>query len=1678
MRFILICLLFFQSLFSVASNEWTHIFGGTGNDEARKVIVAKGGGWITSGFTTSYSNSGNNAMVVRWNKKGEIIWQKVIGDSLDNFGYSVAQDLNGFIYVAGSTNGTSSHGSLDMYLVKLDSSGNVLWEKTYGGPQSDEANSIVLDSNGDIVLAGTTQSFGSGGADAFVLKVDSAGTSIWSKTFGGAGNENFQAITPIRGGGYVLVGSSSSFGNNHGYAVRINNVGDSLWTKSYYLGNYRIPGIINDVKQKDDSALIYTGFSETSNFGNMFHMKTDLNGSLIYFRTSNNLADGGLSIITTSDSGYAIVGYNTNFETSGFLRKFSSSGNQIWERYFKRYSFYYYLLLCENYSVVQNDNGTFTIAGIAGLNGWDGSVDGLIMSIDSSGCDIPELNTPLSANPSSNFCDSASVNTILNAPSGYVSYQWLDYTNGMVRINGANSNTYHAKLAGIYYCLLTSTDNVYYSVPIQISVTAPISQPLVSPAGIFNGCLASSYADGLLSTTNVIGYNYQWLLNGSPIPSANSDYYNPKTNGLYSVIAYNNCSADTSLATDMRLNEGPRNNTISALQDTIFCGKSQTLTLQSNFNQSYYNYAWMVNNSLMSNSPNKNFLDVYVSGNYSLIVRNQCGSDTSNYISVRVDSNAVPTIGTSGTPDLTVYSASGTDYYCGSHTLIYSGQNISSPCIYKWKLNGTTLLGTSSTYTAYTPGTYTLTIHDTCGNSAESSPFVVNATPGGDSITVTNAGSCSYTTLTVANQSNACSWYVIGQPNSVSTSNVYNTINAGSYYCTFQPTNCPLPIITNTVTIASSTGYASISASPSASVCSGNILLTVSETNASYVWKLDGIVIAGANSQSYIATQTGTYYCVISRAGCRIDSVDALILIGTNKIICNQPILCPHNRVDFRVFISEAGTTYQWRRNGIDLTGATQDYLYMNLAGSYDLRITGICGSYLTNSITINSLPKNLSPSGTIHLCDGDTVNLAAPSGAGYTYRWFKDIFSIPDTTQNLLVSSSRNIFSRDTILIKVQILYPGVCWYDTDQDTIIIHKSLPNNIYSSTAIERCGDDSVQLNARTGTGYNYQWYRNTLPIPASNNDKLMVSDSGDYTVSIDYYAGCISNSNIISVNNNMISGSIAVTGSPILCYGDSVQLQLMPTANFYHWSHNNVILGGATSQNYYANDGGIYSVAFSDNSGCTGNESVTIYSIPFTNDQITMQTTNLCSGDSIDLVSYSRNLNFYSRNANQWYFNGVEIPGETNFYLYASQNGNYKIVSMQSCCVVSNDSVDIQFPSTPYSHISSSQNSLCNSSYVTLIADPGLNQSFQWKKNGLDIPGAIYANYNAVTDATYTCQITTSCGVAISNDITITSSFSASLSSSGSTTFCNPDSIQLNALPVSPIYTYEWRRNNVIISAATSSTLYASITGNYSVMISDTNGCFNTSNLISVTALAHVPAPVITTTSPILCPNSSMNMSVDSSIFISHYWRQNGVNIGGATYASYSTAATGLYDCVVASTCGSGTSLPVYVNNGIAPIVNLGNDTTLCIGAYIYLNAGINYGNFYSWSNNTADYYLFFTSQVEDTNLVYVQVINTYGCSASDSILLTFSVCTYVNPLIEQEQIIFFPNPVNDHLFVYNQFEQAYTINIVDLTGRIVLTKKLQTNTAEIDMSMCSPGAYFVIVKSVKGVYQKKIIKE
>jgi hypothetical protein len=149
---------------------------------------------------------------VKLDSSGDVEWTRTIGGSGEDFASSIIQSSDGGYVVAGATGSFGAGYDGDIYVVKLDGSGNVVWTKTIGGSSWDIAASIIQSSDGGYVVAGWTYSFGAGDSDIYIVKLDGSGNVVWTKTISGSDKDFAFSITQSSDGGYVVAGATKSFG--------------------------------------------------------------------------------------------------------------------------------------------------------------------------------------------------------------------------------------------------------------------------------------------------------------------------------------------------------------------------------------------------------------------------------------------------------------------------------------------------------------------------------------------------------------------------------------------------------------------------------------------------------------------------------------------------------------------------------------------------------------------------------------------------------------------------------------------------------------------------------------------------------------------------------------------------------------------------------------------------------------------------------------------------------------------------------------------------------------------------------------------------------------------------------------------------------------------------------------------------------------------------------------------------------------------------------------------------------------------------------------------------------------------------------------------------------------------------------------------------------------------------
>ncbi len=313
--------------------EWTKIIGGAGTDGGECVVQTSNGDFIIAGITESYGSGGYDIYLIRTDSSGDTIWSQTFGGADDDEGHSVQQTTDGGFVIAGNTESYGA-GSDDIYIIKTNSSGTAQWIKVFGGYYSEIGNSIIQTSSGGYIVAGFTASFGAGGRDVYLVRTNSDGNLLWTKTIGGVNDDEGHSIQQTADGGYIIVGATKSFGagNSDVYLIKTDASGNTVWTQTFGGSNYDVG---HSVQQTSDGGYIITGYYQSSSTGaNVYLIKTDSYGDVLWTRTIGGTEyDAGESVRQTIDGGYIIAGSTMSYGAGAidvFLIRTDSSGDTLW----------------------------------------------------------------------------------------------------------------------------------------------------------------------------------------------------------------------------------------------------------------------------------------------------------------------------------------------------------------------------------------------------------------------------------------------------------------------------------------------------------------------------------------------------------------------------------------------------------------------------------------------------------------------------------------------------------------------------------------------------------------------------------------------------------------------------------------------------------------------------------------------------------------------------------------------------------------------------------------------------------------------------------------------------------------------------------------------------------------------------------------------------------------------------------------------------------------------------------------------------------------------------------------------------------------------------------------------------------------------------------------------------
>jgi len=418
LTFVALMLLFGTLIFAQPSIVWQKCLGGSDWDRAYSIQQTSDFGFIVAGYSASndgdvsgwhegyhFGNPTSDYWVLKLNSSGRIEWQKCLGGSGDDLAESIQQTSDGGFIVAGYTYSndgdvSGNHGDGDFWVVKLSSSCRIEWQKCLGGSGRDRAYSIQQTSDGGFIVAGYTESNDGdvsgnhGNADYWVVKLNSAGNIEWQKCLGGSDWDRPYSIQQTSDGGFIVAGWTNSndgdVSGNHGgndyWIVRLNSSGNIVWRKC--LGGSGWDWALS-VQQTSDSGYIVTGFTESNdgdvsgNHGGRDYWVVKLNssGNIVWQKCLGGTGwDVAFSIQQTSDGGFIVAGWSksNDGDVSGhhgsadsadyWVVKLNTTGRIVWQK-------------CLGgsgedwaYSVQQTSDGGFIVAGYTFSN--DGDVSG------------------------------------------------------------------------------------------------------------------------------------------------------------------------------------------------------------------------------------------------------------------------------------------------------------------------------------------------------------------------------------------------------------------------------------------------------------------------------------------------------------------------------------------------------------------------------------------------------------------------------------------------------------------------------------------------------------------------------------------------------------------------------------------------------------------------------------------------------------------------------------------------------------------------------------------------------------------------------------------------------------------------------------------------------------------------------------------------------------------------------------------------------------------------------------------------------------------------------------------------------------------------------------------------------------------------------------------------------
>lgn len=369
---------------------WSKVMGGTQADVMRSVIQASDDSYVFAGFTNSAGEGLYDMYVIRISAGGATMWSKHFGGPADDKAMAVGQTADGGFLVAGYA-AESSTSTLDVNVLKLNSVGDIVWQKRYEMPEDQSVAAAQMTDDGGMIIVGATVNHISGHGNVMAMKVSASGDAVWTKTYTTTANEFANAVQATADGGFIIAGYTQyDTGSDRDYLlIKIDSAGEQQWTRND--GGLQFDRA-NSVVQTSDGGYIVAGVSNSFSAAHdldAWVVKYSSSGTTVWTKSFGGTGDDAADCIApTSDGAYILSGYSNSFSQNThdvWVFKMSASGQMIWEKVYGKPD------QDEAYAVKQAVDGGYIVAGYTEWNA-EHSEDIWVLKLnatgDCPGCDL------------------------------------------------------------------------------------------------------------------------------------------------------------------------------------------------------------------------------------------------------------------------------------------------------------------------------------------------------------------------------------------------------------------------------------------------------------------------------------------------------------------------------------------------------------------------------------------------------------------------------------------------------------------------------------------------------------------------------------------------------------------------------------------------------------------------------------------------------------------------------------------------------------------------------------------------------------------------------------------------------------------------------------------------------------------------------------------------------------------------------------------------------------------------------------------------------------------------------------------------------------------------------------------------------------------------------------------